>query len=656
MCGIAGWYGVNLSSHKRVEQILAMLEIITHRGPDELGYYSDPQVTLGNTRLSIIDITSGQQPLSDQRQRYWITYNGEIYNYKELMNELLQLGYQFRTNSDTEVVLAAWIIWGEQAFARLNGAFACALYDKETHTLVLVRDRFGKRPLFYHYDSVNHELRFASELKSFLKDPKLTFRWDIHQLANIFNQWAPIADQTPFLGFKQLTEGCYMTLTPKTLHISEYTSLSFKESLYKGSEMDAAEELQALLEQSVRLRLRSDVEVGVYMSGGLDSSIVSHLVTKMSQQPVRSFSITFDDQDFNESDKQIILANKFRSKHCAVNINNIDIAENFPHALWHTEIPQFRTAFVPMYLLAKAVKEAGIKVVLTGEGADEGFLGYDIFRETVLRHELQKGNKSGVVEDILARLYTYLPHLQQRQESMLGVYNQFLVEKTPGLFSHEPRFHNAAFSLRLFNRDVKPLGELIELLANVPGVMGWSPVERGQWLECKTLLTGYLLSSQGDRMSLAHSVEGRCPFLDKEVIAFANRLPQSYKLKNGIEKYILKRAFEKDLPAEIIRQPKQPYRAPDAIAFKGTEGKLLPQVEELLSIDEIKKIDFLSADFCSKLSSKIARNAPETISHRENHAFLQLMSLVWLNHYFIEKKYPRALINKPRLTCQVCID
>lgn len=635
MCGIVGFYHAPRAAATFPATLCQMLAMIRHRGPDEMGYYFDEQVALGTARLSIIDLATGQQPLSDASGRYWITYNGEVYNYLELRQALEQQHCHFATSSDTEVVLNAYIAWGEAAFAKLNGGFAFAIYDRQAGSLVLVRDRYGKRPLYYH--QAGDEWIFASEIKCFLGHGGVKLAFDQAQLASILTLWTPLPHESGYEGIHQAPAGGYVRLDATgAVHIANYYDLNFQASPCLCPLPEAIDQTRAVLAESVRLRLRSDVEVGTYLSGGLDSSITTLLAVQHSNHTVRTFSVSFEDASFDEADAQTLVSQHLGTSHTSLRIANQAIAEAFPHALWHAETPVFRTAFVPMYLLAQQVQAAGIKVVLTGEGADEAFLGYDIFKETLLRSQWSQLTTGEEKRERLARLYPYLRHFQQNAASLVGVFDQFVQEQTPGLFSHEIRFSNSRFGLRLLNGAPHDgLGSLRALLSlHAEEFAAFSPLQRAQWLEFKTLLAGYLLSSQGDRMSFAHGVETRMPFLDPNVVHWAWALPTDLKLKAETEeKYILKQAFATELPPAILQRPKQPYRAPDAAAF--LQAAQPDYLEAVLSAQELKKLGFINLDFAQRLVQKVQQTPPDRISQRENQAFVFLLSLALLHGQMI---------------------
>lgn len=648
MCGIVGFYQSERSADSFSITVSQMLGMLRHRGPDELGYFFDEQGALGTARLRILDLQSGQQPLSDASGRYWIAYNGEVYNYLELRHELEQQGCQFYTQSDTEVVLAACIAWGEAALPRFNGGFAFALYDRCAQSLLLARDRYGKRPLFYTHSGT--EWVFASEIKCFLAHPDIQLRFDPEQVASILAVWTPLPHQSGYQNISQVPAGAALRLHKQpgqpfaSPHLFHYDRLEIQGNPDRlasrpATLAEAAEQTRALLGKSVQLQLRSDVEVGAYLSGGLDSSITTLLAVQHSPYPVRTFSIGFTDAYYDESNEQLLVSRQLGTRHTALQISYRAIAEAFPQALWHAEVPVFRTAFVPMYLLAQRVKAEGIKVVLTGEGADEVFLGYDIFKETLLRQQWPQLTAPEEKQRRLAQLYPYLAHFQQNTTALAGVFDQFAQERNAGLFSHEIRFHNSRLGLRLLQGEFgNGLTWLQQLLSShAAELAGQTPLQRAQWLEFKTLLAGYLLSSQGDRMSFAHGVETRMPFLDPNLVQWAWTLPTAWKLSpTGDEKYLLKQAFADLLPAQILQRPKQPYRAPDAAVFLAADPP--DYLELLLSPHELQKLDLLDNRFAQQFVAKIRRTAPEQISQRENQTFLFLLSLALLHHQMIARQ------------------
>jgi asparagine synthase (glutamine-hydrolysing) len=321
------------------------------------------------------------------------------------------------------------------------------------------------------------------------------------------------------------------------------------------------------------------------------------------------------------------------SRHHPLLITSREIVEHFPAAAWHAEVPAFRSAFVPMYLMSRLTRDNGIKVVLSGEGADEAFLGYDIFKETVLRrgwHALNEDERRAQ----LARLYPHLDHYgPQDIAAITGLYQQFGEERLAGLFSHEIRFQNGRFSARLIRDAGDPFAAISSLVANEPGYAVMDPVQKAQWLEYRTLLAGYLLSTQGERMSLAHGVENRCPFLDPAVVALAASV--NLRFDDGFdEKRLLRRAFQERLPASIFNKRKFPYRAPDSAAFAECRPDYL---ELLLSEGELARIPFLDARFARALTRKIMTAPAAAIGTKENQTFIFLLSIALQHRFFVRR-------------------
>ncbi len=643
MCGIAGFL-MDPLPRESPEAILDMLSAINHRGPDESGYVLLPKVAMSTARLQILDFENGQQPILSEDRRYCLAYNGEIYNYIELREELKAIGHSFKTNCDTEVVIKAWEEWGEESLLRLNGGFAFSLFDQLEDTLFLARDRFGKRPLYYYQDS--EKFVYASEIKGISSFPGINLKINADSLAMIFAFWTPFESITPYEKVYQVPPGHYLKLNSKGSDPKQYFKLSFDGAAEEINSGKAAEKVKHAIDRSVYSRLRSDTEVGAYLSGGLDSAIVTQEAREYVSK-IKSFSVTFEDPSFDESNEQKELSKYLGTDHHPLRITGSDIVDVFPQAVMHAEVPVFRTAFVPMYLLSRHVRNNGIKVVLTGEGADEVFLGYNIFKETLLRKDwrnLQSAERAKVISS----LYPYLKHYKDDKSSKMlhALYENFSEEGNP-FFSHEIRLFNSSFSLKLLSKDL-PIQHVLSK-AKQEGLFpdpSETAVQNAQFLEYKTLLHGYLLSTQGDRMTFAHGVEARCPFLDPDLFDLSKSLPQSLKLSSqGVEKTILKTAYKDSLPQFVLDKPKQPYRAPDAKAFLESGSDYLDSV---LSEVELGKLDFIDAKFANRLLSKLMKSDTSNISHREDQAFLLLLSTSLIVQSFIKHRPPRQKLNLVR--------
>jgi asparagine synthase (glutamine-hydrolysing) len=648
MCGIAGFLAPGHDPSGFARQIAAMLARVGHRGPDAAGAVACDDGALGTARLSIVDVANGDQPMRDPSGRYWIAYNGEVYNHIELRRTLEAQGRVFRTRCDTEVVLQAWLTWGPDCLARLNGGFAFAILDVVSGRLVLARDRFGKRPMFYaRHDGA---FLFASEMKAFLAVPDFKFRQDPAQLASILAQWTPLPAQTGFEDIASLPLGSWLETGPAGTRVRSYAKLRF-DVPPETDQAHAIARIRDSVRQSVALRLRSDVEVGVYLSGGLDSAIVARLVTDITGTPPATFSIGFDDARLDESDAQVVMAQALGSRHHTVRMTARDIAADFATAVLHAELPAFRCAFVPMYRLAALTRANGIKVVLSGEGADEAFLGYDLFKETLLRRQWAELDEA-TRRTRLASLYPHLDHYGPDDlVAITGLYQQFAKERLPGLFSHELRLQNGRFAARLLRKAGDPFAPILAAVADDPDFAALDPVQKAQWLEYQTLLPGYLLSTQGERMSLAHGVENRCPFLDQNVVDAA--LASNLRFDDGfVEKRLLRLAFADDLPPAIVQRRKFPYRAPDAAAFQAGRPDWL---EAVLSEDELRKLPFLDHRFASALATKAMTRPPEQISTKEDQAFVFLLSIALLHRAFVLREaaapvVPRVVLHDLRQT------
>lgn len=639
MCGIAGYIVLGPGATPPGPQgVVEMLARLGHRGPDEAGYLVDDSAALGSVRLRIIDIATGAQPMCDPTRRHWIVYNGEVYNYLELRRELEALGESFTTRSDTEVVLRTWLVWGASGLARLNGPFAFAIYDTQTRRCLLARDRFGKRPLYF----ARHDggLAFASEAKAFAALPGFGFELDPAAVAGAFAQWTALPHQSAFLGVEQLPLGGLLEVGQDLWRSGVFATWPPEplDAHHPATPAEAAVMLRGTLRQSVELRLRSDVEVGLYLSGGLDSTITGALASEVSGRVPRTFSVAFEDPELDESRYQALASRHLGSRHTTLTVTGRDIAEAFPAAVLHAEAPVFRTALVPMYLLSDAVRQAGIKTILSGEGADEIFLGYGLFRETLLRRRWEELD-TVTRKDWITRSNPYLEHYSQEHHGpLLSMYRQYLEERTPGLFSHELRLQNGRFALRLLRGAPDPLAALSAYALGQPSFSGLDAIEKAQWLELRTLLAGYLLSSQGERMGMAHGVENRCPFLDPAVAAAA-RVGNPLFPEGGLDKAALKAAFAADLPPDILLRHKHPYRAPDSASFVDHRPDYL---ETLLSEVELAKVPLIEPGFATALTRKILTQPSKAISVRENQAFILLLSLALLHRQFCQSPVPCA--------------
>ncbi len=618
MCGIAG--GTKYYSSDSIDQqiMLNMLQSIRHRGPDESGMYISPDIAIGNVRLSIIDISTGQQPLSNAAGDIWIAYNGEVFNYIELRQELLEKGYKFKTQSDTEVIVLLYQEYGIDFINKLNGQFAISLWDKRKKELILIRDRVGIRPLFY--TKKNNELYFASEIKALIEHPAIEAKLSPKSLSQIFTFWTSISPNTAFEDIYELPPGHYMICKKGSIKIEPYWELKFAEQgQYANLKFeDALEEFKEILSDATKIRLRADVPVAAYLSGGIDSTVTTSLIRDIVPDMLQTFSVGFADKDFDESEYQNLASEYFKTKHTGFKIQSSEIAEIFPEVVWHSETPILRTSPAPMYALSKRVREKNIKVVITGEGADEMLAGYDIFKEAKIRQFWAKQPASKLRPLLLKRLYPYIPQISNANSNTLKLfYGYKLSDIDSPIYSHFLRWNNGNHIKKYFSKEMldqlqsyNPIDEFVQNIGNK--FDNYDYLAKAQWLELTIFMSGYLLSSQGDRMALANSIEGRYPFLDYRLIEFCAKLNPDYKLKGLNEKYLLKKMAENRIPDKILNRPKQAYRAPIQSSFVSANAPAY--VSEMLSADKIneqlifdskKTEDFIKKISAGKINSEI---------------------------------------------------
>jgi asparagine synthase (glutamine-hydrolysing) len=645
MCGIVGTY--NLTTYHQIDQPLLerMLGLIRHRGPDEFGIYRDSHIGMGNARLSIIDLSTGSQPIANEDRTVWIVFNGEIFNYVELRPKLEAQGHRFSTTSDTEVIVHLYEQYGPRCLEHLNGQFAFAIWDRRPEagggTLFMARDRVGIRPLFYTV--IDGMLVFASEIKAILAHPAVSARLDLTSLAQVFTFWTTLTPRTPFEDILEVPPGHTLTAHDGQISVKCYWALSFPQDgvghQAQLSDQDYAEGLRELLVDATKIRLRADVPVGAYLSGGLDSSTITTLIRNHTDNYLKTFSIAFSDPAFDEREHQERMVEFLGTDHRRVECVETDVGRVFPDVIWHTEWPILRTSPAPMFMLSQLVQQNDIKVVLTGEGADEFLGGYNIFKEAKLRRFWARDPESTVRPLLLKRLYPYVQGLGSGGSFLEGFFRRGLAETDHPAYSHIIRWANAVPLRRFFSppvqtalTDYDPLAEIVDRLKRHPTLMHWTPLARAQYIEISIFMSEYLLSSQGDRMLSAHSVEGRFPFLDHRVIEFASHIPPTLKILGLNEKYVLKKAMQSMLPQSVCARAKRPYRAPIQRCFFG--GTTREYVRELLSPEAIQAAGYFHSPAVARLVKKATGVYP--LSERDNMTLVGILSTQLLHHQFVE--------------------
>ena len=587
VCGLVAIYS------RRDPIPLPVLERATqrlrHRGPDGQRYWIAPdrRVALGHARLSIIDLTTGDQPIASEDERTRIVVNGEFYGYEAIQRELEQSGHRLRTRSDSEIALHLYEDLGTQCLHRLRGEFAFVLWDERQRTLFAARDRFGIKPLFY--TCYRDTLYFASEVKA-LFAAGVPARWDAESLY----QWAEFGGyqmRTLFDGILQIPPGYYLLATDKHIQLNQYWDFSYPPAIAGGprrSDTEYAAELRHELEEAVRVRLRADVPVGCYLSGGLDSSAVLGLAARHHPEPIRAFTLTFDREEYDEGEVAREMAAKAGAEFFPISIRQDDLADHFAEAIVQSEMLCVNAHGVAKYLLSRAVRDAGYKVVITGEGSDEIFGGYAHFRRDMLLY-----NREGQDPAEVAALLTELERLNPVSRGLLLPHGESgTLDTVRRLLGFVPSwietFSARAQKLRglLAREFLDTYGQLEGFRAlfnetDVSGrLTGREPLNQSLYLWAKTGLPVYILTMLGDRMEMAHSIEGRVPFLDHKVVEVIGTQPVSQKIRGMTEKYVLREAVRDVISETVYTRQKHPFLSPPASLSPA--GKLGAFVQDTL--------------------------------------------------------------------------
>lgn len=633
MCGIAGILNLNAPRNVPEAVLRQMLAMIRHRGPDEFGIYRDDRVNLGNARLSIVDLAGGQQPIANEDNSLWIVFNGEVFNHAQLRPELEAKGHRFRTHCDTEVVLHMYEEYGPACLNRLNGQWAIAIWDSRKNSLFLARDRLGVRPLFYTVQ--NDQLTFGSEIKCLLANPSVKTAIDPAAVSQVFTFWSVQGEGTAFAGIKTLLPGHWLLAQDGNLTIQPYWEMSFADPGDSARAPESyVEEFESLLVDATLLRLKADVPVGAYLSGGLDSSTTCALIKHHSRSPLKTFSIGFSDPDFDETAHQNSMVSSLGTEHYSLTCTQASIGQAFPEVIWHTETPLLRTSPVPMYLLAGLVRKHDLKVVITGEGADEFLGGYDIFKESLVRRFWAKNPDSAFRPHLLKTLYPEIPRLGGAGDAFLmAFFKKHLTETSNPYYSHLIRWSNGVRLNRLLAQpSTTAYPDLAAQLVNLPAAFaGWPALSQAQYLEIKTFMSPYLLSSQGDRPAMANSVEGRFPFLDYRLVEFCSKLPVQARLQGLDEKWLLRQVAKKYLPADIWGRRKRPYRAPIHRSFFHASA---PEwVRDMISPDQLKSAGLFNPLAVEQLVKKASGDQP--LGEVDEMAVAGVLSAQLLHHQYI---------------------
>ena len=633
MCGIVGFLTSKPSDIPDYQILRRMREILVHRGPDDLGEYirplnhQGPFVFLGHRRLSIIDLSGGRQPLSNEDGTVWVVFNGEIYNFRQLKQELEARGHAFQTHSDTEVIAHAYEEYGEGCFRHFNGMFAIAIWEEPRKRLILARDRLGKKPLYYSF--TNETLIFASELKAILTYPNFSRKIaPLSLMKYLFYEFVP-SPHTIFDGARKLPSGSYLIWQEGRMEIKEYWSLFHPEGTGENlSESEAESRMMELLERSVRSRLISDVPLGVFLSGGIDSSAITVIAQKEASGKLKTFSIGFEDPSFDESKYASQVSQFLGTEHYEQQMTPSDLLRIVPNLPDILDEPMADASILPTYLLSQFTRKH-VTVALGGDGGDELFAGYP----TYLAHRFarQYNRFLGNLHPVILFLGNLLP------VSDNNISFDFKVKKFLSGFGYPDGIRNSvwlgSFSFpyieKVVSSDILNHFDRSRLTEDVSSYEEAFPkrdlTTLLQYLDLKLYLQESILVKV-DRASMACSLEVRAPFLDYEFVEFVMGLPSELKLKRFTSKYLLKKAMKGFLPDEVIQRPKKGFGVPIAKWVKGPLKKLF---EELLSPDRLRREGFLNPQYVESLLKD------HLVNRKDNRKQLWTLLVweLWVNHY-----------------------
>jgi len=610
MCGIVAIYAPNSRvSPETVERATTRLH---HRGPDGRRQWMAPhgRVGLGHARLSIIDLTTGDQPIANEDERLHIVVNGEFYDYERIQCELEDAGHRLRTRSDSEIALHLYEDVGTHCLHDLRGEFAFVLWDEPHQTLFAARDRFGIKPLFYAvHDRV---LYLASEVKA-LFAAGVPARWSRDGFSQAMGLGGT-PTETIYAGVMQVPPGHYMMATPQGIQLHRYWDFDYPradEPRAPRADADWAAEFRQVLEDAVRLRLRADVPVGCYLSGGLDSCSVIGLASLHLKDPIRAFTLAFDDAGYDEEAIAREMAARCGAQFYPIPIRQSDLADNFVDATWSCEAICLNAHGVAKYVLSRAVRDAGYKVVLTGEGSDEVLGGYPHFRRDMLLYD-SGGQDAETVRTLMQQLEDANPVsrgllLPDGDTVSLDFVRRSLGFAPSWMEAAAGRMHKVRslladdFVAEFGTRDA--YRQLLGSLDVKRQLAGRAPVHQSLYLWAKTALPGYILTLLGDRMEMAHSIEGRVPFLDHHVVEFIATLPVSLKIRGMTEKFVLREAARPVLTDTVYRRQKHPFLSPPAAL--NPHDRLNAIVQDTLRGSGLRAVPFFDQPRVTKMLDRI---------------------------------------------------
>jgi len=590
MCGIAGIFNKRGLLTDR-DVVRKMSRAIIHRGPDEEGYHFDTHVHLASRRLSVIDLKSGAQPIYNEDKTLAIIYNGEVYNFREIKEALMKKGHSFFSATDTEVILHAYMEWGEESLTRFRGMFAFCIWDLRKKELFLARDRMGIKPLYYSA-LADGTFLFASEIKALMQYPGIEKGMYLKAIDNLLTYGFNVAPHTFFEGIKQVLPGHYMKVSNNGSVEKEYWDIDLDAPLLTDDGREIAGRLQYELEKSVRSRLIADVPVAAYLSGGIDSSSIVGIYSRLSSQPVKTVSITFDQADYQEAEYSKEVSRFFGTENmeftCRIH------QEGIADLIYYLEDPMVTLLNLPLFLLSRKVKEMGFKVVLSGDGADEIFGGYDYFKMLKAMQFIGR-QETAFRKNILRRIF---PHMEN---SGRAEFQYMFLKDYPIRHPALPyRFQEFPYKEQLYSEEYKSalsnLSEDSPFFFDPDKIAHRSLIDQALYIETKMRLLNLTLPL-ADKMSMANSVELRTPFLDHDLVNFVFRIPDKYKIKALKEKQVLKESMRGFLPGSICRREKQPLQPPG----KWFIDSATELVNEYLSENVVREKRYFNPRFIEKV-------------------------------------------------------
>jgi asparagine synthase (glutamine-hydrolysing) len=618
MCGICGVFDFsgNLVDRQFVQR---MGDRIQHRGPDGAGYYVSGSVGLGNRRLSIIDLEGGQQPQANEDESIQVVFNGEIYNFIELREELVKKGHVFKTRSDTEVIVHAYEEWGDECPKRFNGMFAFALWDSNRRRLLLARDHLGVKPLYY--TQIGTRLLFASEIKALLTDPECPREVDLQALGQLFTLRYVPSPSTLFEGIRKLPPAHRMIVGAEGIRIERYWDWT-PEIRASVDESALVEEYQALVEDAVRLQMRSDVPVGLFLSSGIDSGSLLAIMSKLSNQAVRTFTIGFEyGEDSNETDDARELAKMFGSDHSERVIGPADYEKYYQRYLWDLEEPVGNETAAAFYFVSLITSQK-VKVALTGQGADEPWAGYGRYLGVKLS-TLYSRLPQVLTKDVLSRVGERWVKHEQLKRGLIGLYEKDVLARLVNVYS----FFSPAMKEQLYQpwlrEHISANGaEARKALQDLQGrVKNLDPLTQVLYLDTRTNLPDDLLMV-GDKTSMANSLEVRVPFLDYRLVEFIETLPPNLKIRGIQGKYLHKKAVEKWLPKKVVYRKKKGFANP---IDKWLRQSMRPFVDECLLSKDAAVNRYFNPEFVRDTLEKHEQNQEQY----RRHIYLLLSFELW---------------------------